>query len=148
MSGNTKLIVARAIKLDRAIATLKSQLDAYKDILIMEAEESPEEQTDTEGGGKSWTCQDAAGNIARVTFPAKPLKSAIKGTGKAFLTVLTAAGKAFNKLFEKTHGWKLRDDFRKHAEDLLGKPGAAKLIKLVTSESATQVSFETKENPA
>ncbi|MDD5679556.1 MAG: hypothetical protein PHW60_16425, partial [Kiritimatiellae bacterium] len=88
------------------------------------------------------------GNIARVTFPARPLKSEIKGAGKSFLVVLTAAGKAFNKLFEKTHGWKLRDDFRQRAEDLLGQHDATKLIKLVTSKSATQVSYEIKENPA
>jgi hypothetical protein len=145
MSDNTKKIVARAIKLDRAIVTLKAQLDALKDILIMEANACPEEQTDTEGGGKSWTCQDAAGNIARVTFPAAALKASIKGTGKTFLTVLTAAGKMFSKLFVKTSAWKPCEDFRKRAEDLLGKRDAAKLIKLVTSDSATQVSFETKE---
>ena len=142
---NPKLIVARMIKLDRAIETLQSQFDAYKDILIMEAIEHEKEQTDTEGGGKSWTCQDAVGNIARVTFPVAALKSEINGNGKAYLVVLTAAGKAFGKLFEKTCGWKLREDFRKKAEELLGKKDAEKLIKLVTSKSATKVSFETKE---
>ena len=143
---STKLIVARAIKLDRVIAKMKSELDALKDLLIMEAELDSSNQSDTDGGGKSWICQDEDGNIARVTFPAAPLKSEIKGAGKSFLTVLAAAGKSFSKLFEKTNGWKLREDFRNRAEDLLGKRDAAKLIKLVTSKSATQVSFETKEN--
>jgi hypothetical protein len=145
MSDNVQKIVARAIKLDRAIVTLQAQLDALEDILIMEAEESPKEQTDTELGGKVWTCQDAIGNIARVNFPARPLKSEIKGAGKSFLVVLTTAGKAFPKLFEKTHGWKLRNDFRAQAEELLGKQGAAKLMNLVTTKSTPRVSFETKE---
>ena len=148
MSGNTKLIVARAIKLDRVIAKMKSELEALKDLLVMEADQDQANQTDTDGGGKSWTCQDAVGNLVRVTFPAPALKSSIKGTGKSFLTVLTTAGKTFSKLFVKTCGWKPCEDFRNRAKELLGERDAARLIKLVTSDSATQVNFETKETPA
>lgn len=144
---NTRKMVAQAIKLGRVIVTLQARLDAYKDLLVMEAESSPEEQTETEGGGKSWVCQDAVGNIARVTFPAAALKSDIKGSGKSFLVILSSAGKEFNKLFEKAPKWKLVDDFRARAEKFLGKPAAAKLIKLVTTKSEPRVSFETKDNP-
>jgi len=139
-------LVATAIAIDQEIADLNEKLKELKAELVAEAKDRKEEQTVTEGGGRSWTAQDAAGNVARVTFPGKAIKGSISGEGKTIDRIRTAAGALFPRLFKQAPQYIPVEKFRDEATALLGR-NASKLIRLCESKSATRVSFETKELP-
>jgi hypothetical protein len=141
-----KQLVTEAVALDRLIAAREKQLKEIKAALIGEAKARKEEHAKTEGGGRSWTAEDEIGNIARVTFPASPLKGSIDGEGKMIEKVRAAAGTFFTTLFNQAPKYVPAENFRSLAESFLGGK-AAKLIKLCTSKSSPSVSFETKEKP-
>lgn len=136
--------VDKCIDLDRTIADLSDELKELKAQLVAEAEGRTEEHSTTENGGASWTATGSDGSIARVTFPAPKLKSSISGTSKELTKIQDACGRHFPTLFQQAPSYKLIPDFRVRATDLLGG-GAKKLIKLVQTESAASVAFETKE---
>lgn len=145
--NDTKLrnTVTRAVALDREIAELTEGLKAIKADLVAEARIRREDHTKTEGGGSSWTAEGNDGCIARVTFPARKLKSSIPGEGKTLVKIRKLSGAAFPHIFRQVPAYKPVDDFRAAAEITLGK-NAKKLIRAVETESKPTVSFETKEN--
>jgi hypothetical protein len=140
-----QLLVADAIALDRKITEFEEDLKGLKTLLVQVAESYPEEQTETEGGGRAWIAEDAVGNIARVNFPAPALKSKVDGTGKTIEKIRDVAGKWFPDLFDQAPAYKPKPEFRSFAEKFLERATARKLIKLCSTESAPRVSFETKE---
>jgi hypothetical protein len=139
-----KHLVTHAVELDREIEEKQAELKAVKQTLIAEAESRPEEHSDTDGGGKSWTAEGTDGNVCRVSFPADSLKDKIAGEGKTIEKVKDFAGKFFNKLFQPSVSYTLVPNFRDEAKLLLGG-SATKLIKLCQKESSPRVSFETKD---
>ncbi|MCX6994164.1 MAG: hypothetical protein NT011_13620 [Kiritimatiellaeota bacterium] len=139
-------LVDTAIKIEREIAEREAKLKDIKGILIMEAEECPNDQVATEGGGRSWTLEGKTGCIARVTFPSPTLKDKISGVGKTIEKIMQAAGKRFADLFEQVPAYRPKPDFRKLLDTQLDAVEARKLLKLCSTESAPRVSFETKEN--
>lgn len=139
-------LVDTAVELDREIAERETKLKDIKGILIMEADEHPSDQIETDGGGRSWTLEGKTGCIARVTFPSPTLKDKISGVGKTIEKIMQAAGKRFADLFDQVPAWKPKPDFRKLLDTQLSATEARKLIKLCSTESAPRVSFETKEN--
>jgi len=144
-SAKLKMLVAEAIYTDRKKQEAEARLKEIKRMLIDEALSRPEEHNPAgEGDGTAWTWDSEDGCIARVNFPGPSLKSKIDGCGKAIDKIKDTAGRFFGDLFEQTPSWKPIEGFRMEAEKLLGK-GAAKLMKLVTTESTPRVSFETKE---
>lgn len=136
--------VTRAVALDREIATLTDELKALKADLVTEAALRPEDHADTAGGGSSWIAEGNDGCIARVTFPAKKLKSSIPGEGSAITKIREAAGRAFAQLFNQVPAYKPVPNFRELASGILGKD-SKKLLKLCESSSSPAVAFETKE---
>lgn len=139
-------IVTTAIAVDQKIAELTETLKDLKADLVAEAESRTEEQTVTDGGGRSWTAQDAAGNIARVTFPGPAIKASISGEGKGIERLREASGAFFTRLFVQAPKYIPAPNFRDEAAALLGRD-ARKLIRLCETKSAPRVSFETKELP-
>jgi hypothetical protein len=139
-------LVDHAVALGQEIAEREAKLKDIKGILIMEAEDHPSDQVETDGGGRSWTIEGLAGCIGRVTFPAPTLKDKISGVGKTIEKIMQVAGKRFSDLFEQVPAWKPKKDFRDEAEKYLGPVIGRKLLKLCSTESAPRVSFETKEN--
>lgn len=146
--NDTKLrsTVTRAVEIDRQIAELSDELKELKSDLVTEAALRPEDHTETPGGGSSCVFEGNDGCIARVTFPARKLKSSIPGEGGAISKIREASGKFFHALFAQVPAYKPVPGFREKAEDLLGKD-ARKLIKACESASSPAVAFETKENP-
>lgn len=144
--NDTKLksIVTEAVSLDRQIADLTDRLKTLKADLVTEGALRIEEHTETSGGGSSWTVEGNDGCIARITFPARKLKSSIPGEGSAIAKIREAAGKFFAHLFHQVPAYKPVADFREVAAGYLGRD-AKKLIKLCESTSTPSVSFETKE---
>jgi hypothetical protein len=139
-----KMLVTEAVVLDRQIAERTAQLKDIKADLIQEAKLRENEQTVTDGGGRSWVAEDLDGNISRVTFPASPLKGSIEGEGKTIQKIREVAGNFFVKLFNQSPRYIPVDTFRADAKVFLGNQ-AGKLIKLCTSQSKPTVSFETKD---
>lgn len=137
--------VDKGITLRREIEALEGELKELKQSLVAEAHSRPDEQTNTDGGGRSWTATGSDGAIARVVIPAPSLKSKIDGEGKAIEKIKTLAGKWFEKLFRPAISYRPIHDFRAEAEVALGK-SAGKLIKACESQSSPSVSFEIVEN--
>jgi len=139
-------LVARGIALDREVADKTEELKDIKRQLIDLAKMDGDGQAPTDGGGWSYTLRDNEGNIARVTAPAPSLKSTIDGEGELIEKIrsLLDCKATFTALFSPAPAYKLVGEFREVATALLGR-NAGKLLKLVTSKSATKVSFETKE---
>jgi len=146
-TSQLQTIITSAIALDQKIVELTATLTDLKDRLIAEAVSRPDDHTETEGGGKSWTATDAAGNIARVTFPGASLKASIAGEGKPIAKIRAAAGNMFTRLFRQAPKYIPVEKFREEAVSLLGAAAGRKLIKLCESKSQTRVSFETKDQP-
>lgn len=140
-------LVTEAVALDRQIKDLTIELKAKKEALTAEAEGRTEEQAATEGGGWSWEGRGEDGCIARVTAPGPTLKASIDGEGKTIEKIREAAGPHFGRLFLQAPKYKLVAGFRDEAASLLGRT-AARLLKLVTTESRPQVAFETKNGEA
>jgi hypothetical protein len=141
-----KQLVTEAVALDRLIAERSIRLKAIKCLLIAEALFRQEECTATEGGGKSWTAEDAVGNIARVNFPAPALKDKISGVGKTIEKIMKVSGSRFSMLFDQAPVWKPKPGhFRKLLDTLFTAPEANKIFKLCSTDSSPRVSFETKE---
>lgn len=145
--NNQKLqeTIAQAILLDREIAALTTELSALKKMLVAEAASRKEEHVATAGGGKTWTAQDAVGNIAHVIFPAPALKACIDGESKLIEKIRAAAGQLFPRLFRQAPKYVPIETFRNEAEALLGAAAGRKLIRLCESKSLPRVAFETKE---
>jgi hypothetical protein len=139
-----KSTVTEAVALDREIAEKTERLKELKSDLVTEAALRPEDHTETTGGGSSCIFEGNDGCVARVTFPAKKLKSSIPGEGAAITKIRESAGKFFSHLFQQTPAYKPVAHFRETASSYLGKD-AKKLIKLCESNSAPAVAFETKE---
>jgi hypothetical protein len=139
--------IARAIELKQIIATLDAELKQIKADLIEAAENRAEEHTPTEGGGWSWRYLDAEDNLVCVTQPAPKLKGTIHLDSANFARIKEVAGRTWSLLFYQVAAFKPVDDFRDKAIAHLGRD-ARKLIKLVTSESALQVSFEVSQTEA
>ncbi len=139
--------VARAIELKQQIAGLTDELKDITSALKDEAASRPEEHTATEGEGWSWRHTDAEGHIVCVTQPGPKLKGTINPEAKGFDKIKEAAGRAWSVLFYQVPAYKPMDDFRNLAVAHLGRD-AKKLIKLVSSESAMQVTFEVAERSA
>lgn len=139
-----RILVSNAVALDREIEEKEAELKAIKATLIAEAESRPEEHTETDGGGKSWTAEGSDGCVCRVSFPADSLKDKIAGEGKTIEKVKEQAGKFFNKLFQPVVSYTLVPNFRDEVKLLFGG-SANKLIKLCQKESSPRVSFETKD---
>lgn len=137
-------VVAEAIALDREIQEKTVTLKELKAGLVAEAESRNEEHVASPGGGSAWTFESPVGDVVRVNWPVPSLKSSVAGEGKAIEKVREAAGRAFNDLFKPAVSYRLVEGFRAEAERILGK-ACTKLIKLVQSESAPRVSFETKK---
>ena len=142
-----KTLIATAVALDREIATKTDELKALKGELLQEALSRPDERNATDGGGWTWTFEGADGCIVRVTAPAPSLKSRIDGEAKGFDKIKDAAGRFFDRLFRPSVSYRLADNFRAEAEELLQR-GAGKLIRLCESASPPKVSFETKDPAA
>jgi predicted flap endonuclease-1-like 5' DNA nuclease len=138
-------LVNDCVTLDREIRVEEARLKELKAELIAEAVRRAPEHVATEGGGASWTAEGECGCVARVTFGAPTLKDKISGVGKTIEKVMQAAGNHFPRLFQQVPAWKPVADFRWAANDLLGARDAKRLVKLVTSETAPRVSFETKK---
>jgi hypothetical protein len=139
-----KALVAEAVALDRDVSEKTDRLKALKAQLVAEAEGRPEEYTATDGGGASWQMQGNDGCLARVSFPSPTLKAKIDGEGKAWDKIKAIVGPAALRLFAPAVTYKLLPEFRDLATSQLPAADARKLIKLVTTESAPRVSFETK----
>jgi hypothetical protein len=140
-----KLLVAQAVRLDRAIVRLQEKLKALKSQIAAEAETRKDEQVQTEGGGTSIVLEGAGGCIARVTESGRALKSSLKTDDKAFAKIKAAAGQWFTRLFTTEVVHKPIENFREQAMELLGESEGKKLIKLCENNGKTTVSFETKE---
>lgn len=136
-------IVDESVALDREIAEKETRLAELKETLKHEADTRPDEHAATELGGWSWTAHGSDGNIARVTVEGDKLKSSISSE-KDVDKAKDIAGSMFSRLFEPKVTYKLIKGFREIAEDLLGTT-SKKLIKHVTSDGTSKVSFETKE---
>lgn len=136
--------IARAIEIEQIVSTLNDELKLIKTALKGEAESRPGEHADTDGGGWSWTYPDDVGHVVVVTQPGRKLKSVINPESKGFDKIREAAGGKWSFLFAQVPAYKPIDDFRALAVAHLGRD-AQKLIKLVTSESAMQVTFEVAE---
>jgi len=139
--------IARGIELKQIIATHEAELKEIKADLTAEAEGREDEQQATEGGGWSWRHADAAGQMVCVTKPGDKLKSTINPEAKGFDKIRTAAGRAWSFLFYQVPAYNPKTDFRSLAVAHLGRD-AQKLIKLVTSDSETKVSFEVAQREA
>lgn len=136
--------VAEAIAVDRQIRDLEVTLKSLKAELVSEAASRPDEHTNTDNGGTSWTAGAEDVGIVRVTFPAPSLKSRIDGEAKGFDKVKAAAGSAFDRLFRPVLAYRPVDKFRAEAEAVLGRQ-AAKLVRLCETEGTPKVQFETKK---
>ncbi len=139
-----KILVKQAVDLDREIEEKQAKLKEIKSTLVAEANSRPEEHTETEGGGSSWTAEGSDGCICRVSFPAETLKDKIAGEGKGIEKIKEAAGKFFTRLFLPSVNYTLAPNFRDEAKLLLGA-ASNKLIKLCQKESSPRVSFETAD---
>jgi hypothetical protein len=144
-SDKLKVLVTRAVVLDRSIARDQEELKALKEQLATEAESRSEDSTPTEGGGTSLVFEGADGSIARVTTAGATLKSSVKAEGRDIEKVKTAAGRHFSRLFETVLAYKPIASFRDETIALLGAKDGGKLIKLCETKGKTTVSFETKE---
>ena len=143
-----KLLVAQAVRLDRAISRLQEKLKLLKSQIAAEAETREDEQVKTEGGGTSITFEGAGGCIARVTASGRALKAALKADDKNFAKIKAACGQWFARLFTPEVVHVPVENFRKQAVELLGAAEAKQLIKLCENAGKTSVSFETKEPAA
>jgi len=142
-------LVSTAINLDRKIAALEEELKSVKERLVAHAKLDEENQTETDKGGWSWSAQDPEGNLARVTVAGRSIKEGIDLEGELTTKVRALLPKdVFARLFVTATYYKLVDDFRTRASEILAKPYATKLLKLVTSKGKTSVSFETKKEAA
>lgn len=139
--------ISRCLDIQRNIAEWQKELKEHKEALTAEAESRSEEHVPTEGDGWSWTHQDAEGNCVRVTQPARKLKGTINGESKALVDIRELAGRHFMNLFIQVPAYRPVENIRDEAVALLGRD-AKRLIKLITSESPTQVAFEVKEGAA
>lgn len=142
---NLITLIDDAIQLDREIAERTEQLKAIKADLVAIADQEPEDdRTETPGGGWSLTFEGNAG-IARVTKPGLKLKSSINPESKVGEKILDKVGDHKDSLFYPEMKLVPVENFRDRLADLF-KPGqAAALLKAMTTDSATTVSFETKE---
>ena len=138
-TSQLQILITTAIALDQRIAELDTSLTELKARLIAEAFSRPDDHAETDGGGKSWTAQDAAGNIARVTFPGPALKASIAGDGKGIEKIRAAAGNFFARLFSQAPKYVPVDKFRDEAVALLGAADGKKLIKLCETKSQPRV---------
>lgn len=139
-----RALIDETVALDRQIEELDLQLKERKRLLVQEAESRTDEHTSTDGGGWSWRCEGESGCAVTVSQPCPSLRAKIDGEGKTITKIREAAGAHFSRLFEQAPSYKLIPAFREEALGLLGR-GASKLIKLVTTESAPRVAFETKK---
>ncbi|MFA7334827.1 MAG: hypothetical protein WC130_11135 [Kiritimatiellia bacterium] len=140
-----QILITTAIALDQKIAELNTALADLKARLVAEAVSRPDDHVATDGGGKSWTAQDVAGNIARVTFPGPALKASIAGEGRSIEKIREAAGNMFVRLFRQAPKYVPVEKFRDESVALLGAAEGRKLIRLCETKSQPRVSFETKE---
>ena len=140
-----KVLVTRAVNLDRQIAQDQEELKSLKEQLATEAASRAEEATATEGGGTSLVFEGSEGAVARITVAGSTLKSSVKAEGRDIEKVKEAAGRHFSRLFETVLAYKPIAAFRDEAVSLLGAKDAGKLIKLCSNPGKTSVSFETKE---
>jgi hypothetical protein len=139
-------LVAEAIALDREAALLEEKFKVVRKKLVDYAKLDKENQVKTEKGGLSWSARDDDGNLARVTFAARSLKEGIDLEGELTDKVRDVVPKGlFSELFVQATYYKLVDNFRERAAQLLEKPIAGQVVKLVTSKGKTNVGFETKE---
>lgn len=140
-----KVLVTRAVNLDRSITQDQEELKRIKEQLAVEAESRSDDATATEGGGTSLVFEGADGCIARITTAGATLKSSVKAEGRDIEKVREAADRFFPRLFETVIAYKPIAAFREEAVALLGPKDGGKLIKLCTNPGKTSVSFETKE---
>jgi hypothetical protein len=139
------IVAIAAIAIEKQIADLEKQRARFKTELIAEAASRPEEHQPTEGGGKSWAVKNSNGDIVRVTFPGRALKSSISGEGKSIEKIRAAAGNFFTRLFKQAPKYIPVEKFRDEAEALLGGAAGRKLIRLCEAKSQPRVSFEIKD---
>lgn len=137
-----RVLVDESVEIERQIEALESTLKEKKRLLIAEAESRADEHTVTNGGGWSWRAEGDSGCAVIVTQPAPTLKSKVDGEGKSIERIREVCGNAFPRLFEQRPSYQPVPGIREEATALLGKV-AGKLIKLITTESAPRVSFET-----
>lgn len=145
---NAKLteLVDRLIVLDRQIAEAEKRFKEARKALLKEARARKSEYTKTEGGGRSWIAQGSDGAIARVTFPAAKLRSALAEDSEVFGKLSGLIGKDGTKaLLIEVVGYKLVQDFRAEALKAYPLEKAHEIIKLCQTKSEPTVSFETKE---
>jgi hypothetical protein len=128
--------IARGVELKQILATLEAELKQIKADLTDEA------------GGWSWRHLDEEGNQVCVTQPAPKLKAKLDPEAAAFAKIKEVAGRSFMRLFMQVPAYKPVEDFKVTALAHLSQPDAKKLIKLVTSESASTVSFEVAQREA
>lgn len=143
-ASKLKQVVDQAVELDREIAERTDQLKELKQLLVLEATGRPQLQITIPDGGKSIAFTGNDGCIARVTFPKPTLKATIDGEGKTIDKIREAAGTAFSRLFLQAPKYRLVEDFRSAATDLLDSRAARVLLKRCTVNSSARVSFETK----
>ena len=138
-----KTLVDGAIALHREIATRTEQLKALKAELVHQARCHSAELDSTGSGGKRWTAAGTDGAIARVNFPAPALVPELDAQCEKAKQAQVLAGGNFRRLFTPVKIYLLGDDFRAQAKALLSAPNAEALLKLLETDSAPRVSFET-----
>ena len=145
MTTNTlKNLIAEAVGLDRDIAEKTVRLKEVKASLALEAGVHEDEHTITQYGGATWRAEGADGCAVMVTFPTPKLASSVDPETKRGASVLELVGKQKENLFTPRLDYVLVANFREDVEKFLEKGVARKVMKLLTSESAPRVSFETK----
>ena len=138
-----KQLVADGIDAEREFKAAETRLKSIKRQLLAEAESRTDEHLPTDGGGASWIAVADDGSAARVTFPARKLKSAIDPKTKDGKSVIEKLATALDELFEKRTVYAPRDGFRAAVRRLFRKPEAEAIIKKCETDSQPSVAFET-----
>jgi hypothetical protein len=145
--NNAKLTakVTEAVLLDREIAEKTERLKELKAQLIVEAQGSSVEKTETDGGG--WSAEFTAddGSIARVTQPGQKLKASVDAESDTWNKLRELKVPGIINLFNPAVKYVTMPLFREELAAKFEKPVQTKILKLMTVKSAATVNFETKE---
>ena len=138
-------LVDEAITLDREIAEKEERLKQLKADLVAIADGEPVSlRIPTDGGGWSLTLESERG-VARVTQPGPKLKGSIDAEKPAGAKLMAKVGKWKEELFTPVLKYAPVANIRERLGELFKPAEARAILKSLTSESAPQVAFETKD---